>query len=193
MSANSKVLPKDVQDAIEKRIRQIGDSRAATMRRIVRNENFAVAWESLCSNRKARKGLSRKEFISTLYRACYEAAFLFQRQEMMTKGEARKIVEGLELLAKRENHLFLRPNSMSDPESFLFLLEKYRMYAQGIPTGARRVIGARSLAGRLCSVFTESLGTACHTAAAAVIRATFGGNCNAATVRVYLSGTRPKR
>jgi hypothetical protein len=186
-------LPKDVLTAIEGRIRLIGDPRADTMRRIVKNENIVIAWEELSAARKGKEGPFLEELVSTLYRAVYEAGWILQRPEMMTRGEARKIVEGLELLAKREKHLFLRHNSMSDPGSFLFLLEKYRMYAKEIPTGARRRPEARLLATRLCSIFMEDIGEPCHEATAAFIRAAHGGDCDAETVRTYVSENRRGR
>ncbi|MFA5806780.1 MAG: hypothetical protein WC978_00255 [bacterium] len=163
------------------------------MRQIVKNENIAIAWEELSAARNGKSGPFPEELVSILYRAIYEAGWILQRPEMMTRGEARKIAEGLELLAKREKHLFLRHNSMSDPGSFLFLLEKYRMYAQEIPTGARRRPEARSLATRLCSIFREAVGKPCHEATAALIRAAHGGDCDAETVRTYVSGGSRKR
>ncbi len=186
MAINPKALPKDVQDAIEKHIRLVDDSRADTMRRILGNRGTITAWEALCSNKKAKKSLTREELITTLYDACYEAAFILQRPEMMTKGEARKIVEGLELLARYEKDFFLSivPSMQSSPS---YLLEKYRVYAQELPTGARRRPEARSIALRLCCIFTKRTGTKCHSVTAAIIRAALGGDCDAATVRAYVA------
>lgn len=194
MAHNQDALPKEVATEIEERIRHIRDSRAATMRQIVRDKNIVIAWNELSKAGKGKKSSSLKGLVSTLYLAIYEAGWILQRQEMMTRGEARKIAEGLELLAKREPHLFLTPNSsMSNPKSLLFLLEKYRTHAQEIPTGARRRPEARSLASRLCSIFREAVGEPCHEATAAFIRAAHGGECDAETVRTYVSGGKPKR
>jgi hypothetical protein len=207
MASKQTALPKDVLSAIEGRIRLIGDSRADTMRRIVRDENIVIAWNELSAARKGKAGPFPEELISILYRAVYEAGWILQWQEMMTRGEARKIAEGLELLAKREPHLFLTPNPtrlgdpagvrrearLSNPRSLLFLLEKYRMHAQEIPTGARRRPEARSLARRISSIFRKAVGKPCHEATAALIRAAHGGECDAETVRTYVSKGGPKR
>lgn len=196
MPSNPKALPKDVLTAIEGRIRLIGDSRADTMRRIIKNENIVIAWEELSAARKGKTAPLPEELVSTLYRAVYEAGWILQRQEMMTRGEARKIAEGLELLAKYEKSYFLSTrNPMGSdrfrlPYLFPYLLEKYRMYAQEIPTGARRRPEARSLATRLCSIFREAVGEPCHEATAALIRAAHGGDCDAETVRTYVSQDR---
>lgn len=193
MAQKPKALPESVLSEIEGRIRRIGDSRADAMRRIVRNENIATVWSELSkAGKKKKNSPSFEKLVSTLYLAVYEAGWILQRREMMTRGEARKIAEGLELLAKYEEGFFYSTmGHVGNHPSFL--LEKYSMFAQEIPTGARRRPQARSLAMRLSSIFREAVGKPCHEATAALIRAAHGGECDAETVRTYVSSGGPKR
>ena len=198
MSSDAQALPKEVLAVFKDRLHFIDDTRRDIMRRIIRDKNLTLAWRRLSSVRKGKNEVPREVLVSTLYNAIYEAGWILQRGEMMTRGEARKIVEGLELLAKYEEAVFLSASypfhgKQGTAPLFLLLLEKYRLRVKDIPTGARRRPEAQSLATRLCAIFRKAVGAPCHEATAAIIRAALGGHCDAETVRTYLSVSKRQR